>query len=274
MGRIFQIIGGGVATLALCVLLWFWFQPNVPDSTNQRASEPDRSYQAGGAGCQPEALRSIADSIARQSKADDCAQAREEHRAQQSDLVQQTRAANGSETVAALTRDQTELALLTTIVSLVATALLVWTLWETRSTNRAELRAYVMFEPKQLVYGPNQHGFMSVSVPLKNWGQTPAREVRSNIRIDVAPARPKPIGRLAVSVAVLAPGEITAIQDAFDGPLTPEQVAGLATGEMKWWIVGEVTYRDIFDRKRSNCFGGSAGQDMVFSADTTASDFT
>ena len=274
MGRILQIIGGFVATLALCGLLWFWFQPDVPAAANQLASQPDRGYQAGGAECQPEALRAVADTIARQSKTDDCAQQREEHRAQQADLIQQTRAANGSETVAALTEDQTRLTLLTTIVSLLATSLLIWTFWETRSTNRAQLRAYVMFEPKQLTFGPSQHGLMMVSVPIKNWGQTPARDVTPNVRIDVSPSRPQPIGRLGVSRYTLAPGEPSATQDAFDGPLTPEQTAGLATGEMEWWIVGEVTYRDIFNRKRSHCFGASAGQDMVFSADSSGSDFT
>jgi hypothetical protein len=274
MGRTLQILCGIVVTVALCGALWLAFQPQVPAAANQPASQPDRQYEAGGTACRPESLRSIPDAVARQSKADDCARQREEHRSQQADLEQQTRAANGSEAVAALTKDQTRLALLTTLVSLVATSLLVWTLWETRSTNRAQLRAYVMFEPKKLTHGLNQQGLMAVNMPLKNWGQTPAREVRAKVRIDVAATRPDPVGRLGVSVFALAPGEETAVQDAFDQPLTQDQVAGLDDGTMKWWIVAKVTYRDIFGRERSNCFGGWAEKDMAFSADNTGNDAT
>ncbi|MDO9586834.1 MAG: hypothetical protein Q7J13_02775 [Brevundimonas sp.] len=232
-------------TAALCILLWVVFQPDVPAAANQSASQPERGYQAGGAKCTSEALRSVPDRVARQAKADDCAQKSEEHRAQQADLVQQTRAANGSETVAALTEDQTRLALLTTMLSLVATSLLIWTFWDTRSTNRAQLRAYLGMNAT----GCTPRGAIAsgrhLAAQMKNFGPTPALNVKIVITPSTVNGEPVRPGESA-TFASLPPTQFAT--PTLEVPA--EDVARGLAGETIYWQLSW-QYDDVFGRRHS-----------------------
>lgn len=131
MGRTLQIICGAVLTAAIvafgawCLLV---FEPAIPLEADQPTSQPDRYYQAGGAECGPEGLQRVP-AKEQQAKATECAKARDDQRREQSDLEQQTRAANAGTVLVHITKHQTKIALLQAVLSLlgvVATGLAAW----------------------------------------------------------------------------------------------------------------------------------------------------
>lgn len=184
MGRTVQIFIVFSALLAVLTgWMWIEFRPSIPRSANQAASQPESQYATGGRQCQSPSLRAISDPVARRAKEEDCAKQRDQDRKEQSDLEQQTRSANGAEIVAALAEDDARITLLAAILSMWTTILLIWTLWETRTANRTQLRAYVGLD--RIFSHPEGNLLRAdhkVVVGIKNFGATPAQDVNVQIR--------------------------------------------------------------------------------------------
>lgn len=71
------------------------------------------------------------------------------------------------------------LALVSLWATVIGTALLLWTLVETRATARRELRAYVFVAQAEIAIGikPHNAGKVVSAVAVTNSGSTPARQV-------------------------------------------------------------------------------------------------
>jgi len=83
--------------LVLGVVFATWLQPKQPNFAGDSGyQEQPTSYRAGGAGCEP-AKVNLLPLTERQSKADACAQAQEQHREATDNLIENRRAAVASE---------------------------------------------------------------------------------------------------------------------------------------------------------------------------------
>lgn len=82
-------------------------EPNIRGDSGFRAI--DTAYQAGGADCQPSKIGALAIGL-RQSKADACADAKEEHREAANELVEARRSADAANAQAVAAYDQARIA--------------------------------------------------------------------------------------------------------------------------------------------------------------------
>lgn len=266
MGRSLQILIGSAATLSLCVFLSVLLWPSIDSKVFEPTSLPPADFISGGEGCAPDQINVGKDAAARVAKLEDCQLQAEAHRQAQADLVQQTRAANAASASAALAVDQSRIALLSGAISIVTTALLVWTLWETRSANRSALRAYIipdihlvhrdnlkLAERKKMIWTAG------VRVVSRNTGQTPAIETVTWISTGIfsvdeeetlsAPHLSKIKKK---SVSVIAPDGLITTDAGF--VIDDEGEADLRSGKRLMYSWGLVTYRDVFDRVRISRF--------------------
>ena len=230
--------------------MWIEFRPSIPPSANQAASQPESEYATGGRQCEPASLRSISDAVARRDKEEDCANQRDQDRKEQSDLVQQTRSANGSETVAAIAKDDARITLLAAILSMWTTILLVWTLWETRSANRTQLRAYVGIDsPSSKPVNNTLTTDYEIVVGIKNFGTTPASDLNVEIRFadkdgSVLAGQNRPVRNAHFNT--LPPTQVT--WPSLNVPHADVQV-GMA-GQTTYWLVSW-DYKDAFGTRHS-----------------------
>lgn len=177
-----------------------------------------------------------------------------------SDLCAQWKAADAA-------RDAANYAWLAILLGFSGTVLLVLTLWETRKTSRAELRAYLFLDaetpigPFKIAVGEAPSGM----IHIKNFGQTPAYGIVCQRGTMDGPwpipddfCFPEDDTYIIETGASLPPGATTSFpifkegqsvsQKAFD-----EIMAGSAT----FYIWGRIKYRDVFGRlHRTNfCLG-------------------
>lgn len=95
-----------IGAIVLIVLSWALAPPLPPSQDGSGGQAQDPSYHPGGASCSPSAIKSLPPGE-RDVKRTDCQEAREQHRLNTDDLVQQTRSANASEWIAQITARQT-----------------------------------------------------------------------------------------------------------------------------------------------------------------------
>lgn len=139
--------------------------------------------------------------------------------------------------------------------TVIATALLLWTLVETRETSRRELRAYLFVDASAVFLGikPFNLGKVISVAAVKNSGSTPAHRVRHWSAVAVAPftdehllSAPRSIDDL--SATTLPPSGIITSDRLTDKKPTARQIAGIRSGKHAVFIYGAITYLDVFDR--------------------------
>ena len=142
-----------------------------------------------------------------------------------------------------------------TSIASVAIALiaLVFTFVESRRsrlTARAQLRAYVLIDKIKITQITSQDG-IKVTTEIRNYGQTPAFDVRSYFRIDFeAPDLPSGITEPMVprqprSTSGLGPGQHVLAYMAQD-VLEESDVIALYAGEVVLYLAGLIQYTDTF----------------------------
>jgi hypothetical protein len=132
---------------------------------------------------------------------------------------------------------------------LVVIGLTLITIWQTRTYNRQQLRAYVMvvrIEVRNI--GPAT--IPEAKLFLKNAGQTPAQDLTSYIRMGFAPF---PLSeRLTldkaehVSRETVGPGIERHITQVWDGLLGFDRYSALAAKTHAIFLFGYIAYRDVF----------------------------
>lgn len=170
-----------------------------------------------------------------------------------SDLCAQWKAADAA-------RDAAEYAFWTMLLGFGGTVLLVLTFWETRRATRAQLRAYLSIEPEPLVGLPDKP---AAKICMRNAGSTPAHGAKFSLigRVDDPDLSEQAINELHGRVVATSDNEmlIAAQQELFrplpilDG-INEVMLDACRDGTRWLYIVGRVTYTDVFEKERHTWF--------------------
>jgi hypothetical protein len=121
-------------------------------------------------------------------------------------------------------------------------------------TAERELRAYVLVVRGGIAPGNPP----AARIILRNYGRTPAYDVRVWVGVDIArpgkrefPAAPKdlPMGK-----SIIGPGGELISTERVGRPLAADETIRFARGETWLYAWGEVSYRDAFDNRRLTRF--------------------
>jgi hypothetical protein len=156
-----------------------------------------------------------------------------------------------------LTSINLRLSIFTALLTLAGTMFVGWTLLETVSTSRRELRGYLFLDGIVLGVankGPAK-GTPGGVITIKNFGQTPVYDVLHFGVIDLVETRnpiltPIPVQLENVSAtAIPAGGTITAVR-GIGRRLTRVEAREIRTGALTFVARGRIEYRDTFGRPR------------------------
>jgi hypothetical protein len=182
-----------------------------------------------------------------------CKPGKDDHK---SDLCAQWKAADAAQEAA-------NYSFWTLIGTTIGTGLLVWTLWETRSATRRELRAYIAVKPTNMNMHKHGDGIVSIEIKINNLGSTPAYDCihAGNIVIlDTNVAEryfskennaPR-IGRRASYV--LSGGEGKDGEIIAQVPFTQKDIDDARSGKRTLYAFGFSEYRDVFNIERRTEF--------------------
>lgn len=175
-----------IAAIATIVVLAFVFlvAPFGRLQQNDGNNAQNTSYYPGGSGCKPDIINSLPVGE-RAEKASDCEEAREQHRLNTNDLVQQTRAANAAEWMATVSTKQTWIlivGLVFSFIALLAAAFAAVFAKEAADIARramvADQRPWVPFPKVKLAsglsYDSEGAAIFTLAVSARNIGKTPA----------------------------------------------------------------------------------------------------
>lgn len=145
----------------------------------------------------------------------------------------------------------------TIIMSIATCFLAIFSLLQTRvvqHTANRQLRAYVIYQKSDGIDLENT--VQNFRVVIKNSGQTPAYDVTHKaayiLRVDnptqefIEKIARELIAKAPGSICVLGGGEQLTLPSAPGFTLTPEQLAGIRSGTIVVYLVGEIRYVDIF----------------------------
>ena len=131
---------------------------------------------------------------------------------------------------------------------------LLGTFWLMRDTARRQLRAYVCFESGFLKFAGENSRDVEAHVGIKNYGQTPAHNVKHWVRAQVVsyPLReelPKPPPNIPVSASELPPNERSLAIERPEGRLGKEPIVVLGiTLQRTVCVYGRIEYTDVFGK--------------------------
>lgn len=251
----FDLIAGAIL-IAVAIAIFTW--PAVPTLTDYGEANPrNGNYAAGGSECQPAVLAAISDRRERLSRADACAKEAEDYRQNTADLIQQTRAADAAQAQADIASQQLWAGFFQTIGGFLTLCAAVAAafyardaaregkrsadladdeLAESRKLTAAQLRPYVAIAESGQSDGKPFNRESEISFIVKNFGQTPA----TNVRLSVASALVKePMGDFQVQLdgrygdyGLIAPGDFRTEQvPARD--IKREEIAEIVTSGCK-----------------------------------------
>jgi hypothetical protein len=158
------------------------------------------------------------------------------------------------------------IAVIASIVAFFQFVALVWTVLVMIWNGRRQLRAYVLpenvgiFEGNTLVPPqPVRANIPGISMYIKNCGQTPAYKVISWANIAVIPVIDE--NRLLVVPTIPEQFSNTLGSNGtfsksiwFDRPLSPNEIADIATGIRAIYLYGSIAYKDAFKKNRTTNF--------------------
>lgn len=154
------------------------------------------------------------------------------------------------------------------LVTAVATVLLMGITYmlvqlgrEQSKTTRAQLRAYVMIDTVAKT-GVEPDTVPAGRVKIKNFGQTPAHNVRAVIGMGFARFPFKDMqwhSKTAVPEAQfgrsLGPNDNFSLSIDLARTITAPQIVAMEEGRWALWINGKIFYRDVFDTEHETEFG-------------------
>ena len=149
------------------------------------------------------------------------------------------------------------LAVLSLWATVIGTALLLWTLVETRATARRELRAYLFVAHAEIGIGikPHNAGKVVSAVAVTNSGSTPARQVShwSGVAYELFAVQegmqlPAEFEK-AYRTTIPPSGQIIATR-MIEQDLSETQIEAIKAGDAAIFVFGVIEYLDVFDRAR------------------------
>jgi hypothetical protein len=237
-----RFIVGAALWVSAALILYAFLAPSPPYlSRGQMQQASHAEYRPGGSRCDPARLNRLKGREATVER-DRCQEAAEEHRLKAEDLVQQTRSAEASESVADLTFEQSQMMAAGTAIGFLTLVAAVYAVLYARraaeearrSSNAAEgqlrqaarvtaaeLRPYLFIDRIEMATKEgDSHWRYGVTIFLKNYGKIPARMVRVRSHCyfsdDLAQLSKEVLRKRIISIPVVAPGHE---RKAFDGTL-------------------------------------------------------
>jgi len=143
---------------------------------------------------------------------------------------------------------------LATVLLTIVTGLLGWLAWDQGHTARAQLRAYVSVEGLTV---KRSSKVLRLEIKLLNSGETPAIRPVVTLRTVFVPANEEPpvtfqkLPTTLNSITIRRGGEATTFHEA---DLPDAMWDGFKNGSTYMWVLGTVTYFDVFGRKRTTDF--------------------
>lgn len=138
----------------------------------------------------------------------------------------------------------------------------------TKETAQAQLRAYVICDGAEFLNFKSERPL--VQTMIKNFGQTPAYDVRCAFQYKFTHAvaepieTPKFIEKDWSTLGILAPGSfIGSVTDLEESPLPSEAKNDLLEGRAIFYVIGEVRYRDVHSEPRWTTFKYMFGGDNI-----------
>lgn len=149
--------------------------------------------------------------------------------------------------------------------SLVGTALLIWTLWETRSNARREMRAYVSVKILGMEIMQDRSGAATFALRIMahNGGATPAYDcTHFGFISPMTPAQAQQMLNKIMPIDKDAQSGGSVIHSNEDFPvlmrnritLPPSALAELNSGALTLYAFGVASYRDVFGHRRRTDF--------------------
>ncbi|MGH6836735.1 MAG: hypothetical protein ACREC9_14620 [Methylocella sp.] len=120
---------------------------------------------------------------------------------------------------------------------------------ESRKTAEQQLRAYVSIEGGQIrLY--NARTQLRLTLPCKNFGQTPAYHLRSWTRMQLLERTANPFDRLGIDNPEMMLGPTGEMELTGYAAIGDENIAKIRRGESAIFVWGKINYIDAFDEPR------------------------
>lgn len=224
----------------------------------QPLTKREAGYYAGGDKCRPQSRAKLPVNQ-RQARADECAQAAEQDRIQQENLLQQARSVEAANKALIASYEQSRSSALQTVMLVWTLAAAFWTIYDGRRAINRQLRAYLTVEIGGLTKcGPGEKP--TAKIKVLNVGQTPAYEFSSKILITFMAGDgshtvsiPDP-HQVELSDLTLGPGRSYVVSAKSDQAPPPNFGPANETGNGRVAVTGCITYRDVFNRRRITQF--------------------
>lgn len=126
-------------------------------------------------------------------------------------------------------------------------------------SNERQIRAYVHIQSICRQNSRDDPNIYEMIVTYRNYGQTPAYDVRAWMGVDVkgVPADSefiRPSGTMPLGTEILPPGRHSEFLLPLGGELKPCAAALMSVGKAAIYTWGEIKYRDAFGRNRTTKF--------------------
>jgi hypothetical protein len=232
------VVGALPIAAAIAALGFVCLRPlHLPQYQIEKA--PEHGYRPGGANCEPAQLDRLTGGNAANERAR-CAEAAEDHRLKQNDLVEETRSADANVALSVLTYRQTVILLLGSILGLLTLGAAIYAAWYAkRAAEAAEenleharhtARPYISSQFDKFRFDESS-ATARFETKFKNTGNTPANQLLGNV---VAIFKYKNGGRVPLfrspwNNGTTAPGS----EFGFDQELTlaPDELRALKEGK-------------------------------------------
>ena len=132
------------------------------------------------------------------------------------------------------------------------------TIEQAKAAEERQFRAYVFpYEPKLSQIGPGWP--IHVKVGVKNYGNTPASRVRCDVQLlmrEFPPTEVPQLGHVPEPTAFtwLPQGATFGFSHSLSGTLSQAQIQAMGEGTCAIYLVGRITYLDVFQRRQTTDF--------------------
>jgi uncharacterized membrane protein len=144
-----------------------------------------------------------------------------------------------------------KIAVVASVVAFLQFLALIATIWVMIDNGRRQLRAYISMDGGSIkIITVGQDHFVQGFVNLKNCGQTPARNCRSWVRIQIGASDNSPFDQTSFGKggSIIGPG--VDFNLPVHWPLSVVDLAAIRAETKRIYIWGETEYVDVFGRDR------------------------
>lgn len=269
---------------------WALLGPREPNITRHDPPHaPNHDHSAGGSRCKPEHIGLITNIAKRAKQEERCQQAQRDENAREESLDESARSVNAAEQAVLVANYQSKVIFWQTFATIGAfIAALAAVFYAKRAADiadvatKTQLRAYVL--PHEAGFVMDEKHNISITLRIKNFGQTPASDVKSWIHswIESYPLSielPQPGDDFEMGQAILAPGAYFNVNQPHGCPVSLFSFREIENGRAALYVYGRIVYLDRFGKDQTStymffCRGTGALKAGILSPYTTGNNAT